>query len=175
MLAHLAVGAEGLDGVRKARLKFGVTSSPYERGSVATARQPTLLLPTGKSRRPKSHLLDYRRRNPLRVVVTADARRIRELGVELDVSRTIGDAPRADALRQLLSAIDRAGVDETTPLATTLALGVRTLDAPGRNRVGVVFEGWQIHGTYCGLTTQYMSSEVIHGWRGSVAAVRCPC
>ena len=146
MLAHLAVSANGLNGVGKARLKLGVASVTDERASVAAAREPPALLPTGKPRRPKCNLLDHCWRNLLCVVVTTDARRIRELSVELGVSRTVGDAPRTNALRQLLNAIDRPGVDEATLLAATLTLGVRTFDAPGRNRVRVVFEGRQTHG-----------------------------
>lgn len=146
MLAHLAVGANGLDGVGKARLKLRATSVTDESASVAATRKPTPPLPTRKPRCPKRHLLDHCWRHLLRLVVTADTRRVRELSVKLRMSRTVGDAPRANALRQLFNAIDRAGVDKAALLTTALALRVRTLDAPCRNRVRVVFEGRQTHG-----------------------------
>lgn len=121
---HSALFLNGRHGIGPLAIKLFSAASTDKGSGVTTAGKPVLLLPTRKARCPKRDFLDDGVGNDRRLGIATNATRIGELGAELGVSRTIRDAPRTDAIRQLLGREDRTNVDVASLHAATHALTV---------------------------------------------------
>lgn len=142
---HATLLLNGRHCVGPLMLQLCASRSTYERRGIATTSKPMLLLPTRKSRSPKRNLLDDGVRHGWWPGISTYTGGVGELCVKPGVSRTICDAPRTDALGQLLNREHGADVDVASPLATTLALSVGSLDAPSGDWVWMILERRQTH------------------------------
>jgi len=141
-ISHATLPLNGWNGIWPPALKLCTTCSTDERGSIATASKPVLLLPTRETRRPKSYFLNNRVWNDGRFGISSDSCCIRKLCVELFMSRAVYNALGTNALGQFLDREDRADVDVASLLAATLTLRVGRLDATRCDWVWMILEDW---------------------------------
>src|SRR5207248_2232548 len=126
--------------------RVGVVVDAFEGRAVSAVVQPVLLLPAREARRPARDLLEHLPRHVVRHVRSD----VGELGVEPLGGRSVGDAPRADPIGELLDRVDRACVDVAARRAADKTASFRLDHGAGRSRVRVVRELGELHAPTAG-------------------------